>query len=74
MNMIIQPTLDYDDMETLDVYKITQNENLEKYEFIQQVLHKINMMSGQFSQVNATLWLVKGDHFFFYCDLLLTQD
>ena len=31
------------------------------------------MEAELYSYVNATIWLVKGDHFFFYCDDLLKQ-
>ena len=29
------------------------------------------MVADQYDIVNVTLWLAKGDHFFFYCDELL---
>jgi len=28
-------------------------------------------MSETYTEVNATIWLTKGDHFFFYCDELI---
>jgi hypothetical protein len=26
------------------------------------------MQAYKYNEVNATIWLIKGDHFFFYCD------
>ena len=49
MDLIIQQTLDYHDMEAVNVSKIIANEQKDQYEFIQQALHKINMASGLFS-------------------------
>jgi len=42
-----------------------------KFSYIQQALHDINMIANKYDIVNVTLWLAKGDHFFFYCDELL---
>lgn len=28
------------------------------------------MISNNYTEVDATIWLLKGDHFFFYCDQL----
>lgn len=38
--------------------------------FIQQALSRINQLASNYSEVNATIWLTKGSHFFFYCDRL----
>ena len=44
------------------------DEQANNFYFIQQALSKINNASEQYKEVNATIWLTKGDHFFFYCD------
>jgi len=38
--------------------------------YIQQALSLINRLAANESaaEVNATIWLTKGDHFFFNCD------
>ena len=35
--------------------------------FIQQALYAIQSDAYKYSQVNATIWILKGSHFFFYC-------
>ncbi|CDW73143.1 UNKNOWN [Stylonychia lemnae] len=36
--------------------------------FVQQALSQINKEAPQYQKYNATIWLMKGDHFFFYCN------
>ena len=51
--------------------QIRENEKEDIFEFIQQALHRIDAVSETYTEVNATIWLTKGDHFFFYCDELI---
>ena len=55
-----------------DMDQIIDNEKSNKFEFIQQALYKINQLAANHTEVNATIWLLKGDHFFFYCDELVS--
>ena len=47
--------------------KVKENEKKGKIEFIQQALFRMNENSLNFESVNATVWLTKGNHFFFNC-------
>ena len=38
-----------------------------KYFFIQQVLQLLNKKSQEYSEVRATVWISRGEHFFFQC-------
>lgn len=51
-----------------DIAVLRQNEKVGKFNFIQQALSHLNDIAGNYKEVNATIWLTKGDHFFFYCD------
>ena len=51
-----------------DLKLLREAEKSNKVQFIQQALHKINSIASKYKEVNATIWLLKGDHFFFFCD------
>ena len=42
--------------------------------FLQQALYEINKMAGYYTEVEATIWLTKGDHYFFQCSELVRAD
>ena len=41
--------------------------------FLQQMIHHINNYKPVYDMVHANIWLTRGDHFFFYCNKLLSS-
>ena len=48
--------------------QIRDGEKVDNFYFIQQALTKINLLAQTYIEVNATIWLAKGEHFFIQCD------
>ena len=55
----------------MDIHQIKLSEEQNTFYFIQQALSKINEAAQNYTAVDATIWLTKGDHYFFYCDKLV---
>ena len=73
MDFLIEPRRNEMSLQSMtdeQLNDIEDDEKNNKFVYIQQALHHINMQAPLYDQVNATIWLIKGDHFFFYCDRL----
>ena len=71
MDFILEPrasSLYPQNLTAHDLKVLREAEQNGQVQFIQQALHKINSIAAEYAEVNATIWLLKGDHFFFYCN------
>lgn len=55
-----------------DIALIELKEQQNELYFLQQAFNKINDQASNYKEVNATIWLTKGNHFFFNCDKTVT--
>jgi hypothetical protein len=53
-----------------DVARLKRLEEQEDLFFIQQAMTRIQAASEKYQSVDATIWLSRGDHFYFHCDEL----
>ena len=62
--------------EVYELLKGSQSPSAEQRQlyFLQQALYEINKIAGLHTEVEATVWLTKGDHYFFQCSELVSAD
>jgi hypothetical protein len=54
--------------------EIRKNETEDTFIFLQQALNKVYTEAVNYQYVNATIWLTKGNHFYFSCLDFISDD